>query len=187
MEIASGPGTIPGLADPHDPLSLPELEEAVRAVEPSAWLVPPRLLRHMVRVYASLGGFGFRVPHSKTYVIPSAALLEIANRNELGMRPTECLPPSVILLERPSTDDLEELSRSELLLHYWEWLFHARVHRELEHNSRLSLRESSDTFAERKATMDVTIIAQRVSQYRLRHVRRSSQCAARGAVPSATL
>ncbi len=119
--------------DAHDaPLSLPELEKAVRSVEPSAWLVPPRLLRRVVRVHAALGGFGFRVPHSKTYVISSAALLEIADRDELGMRPTECLPKIVILLERPNADDLEEQSSRELLLHYWELLFHARVHREFE-------------------------------------------------------
>ena len=48
------------------------------------------------------------------------------------MRPTECLPKTVILLERPGADDLEERSRRELLLHYWELLFHARVHRELD-------------------------------------------------------
>ena len=111
---------------------MPELEEAVRSVEPSAWLIPPRVLRRVVRVHASLGGFAFRVPHSKTYVIPSAALLEIADRDELGIRPTECLSKSVILLERPGADDLEERSRGELLLHYWELLFHARVHRDLD-------------------------------------------------------
>ena len=55
-------------AGPYDPrLSLPELEEAVRSVDPAARLVLPRLLRRVVRVHLSLGGFGFRVPHSKTY------------------------------------------------------------------------------------------------------------------------
>jgi hypothetical protein len=144
--------------DEHEPrLNLPELEAAVRSVEPSARLVPPRVLRRVIRVHCSLGGFGFRVPHSKTYVIPSAALSEIADRDELGMTPTESLPPIVILLERPSAEEFEERSRGELLLRYWELLFHARVHcefdsrRPAEQMSRL--RESSDAFAERMSTM----------------------------------
>ncbi len=58
----------------------------MRSVEPAARLVAPRLLRRVVRVHADLGGFGFRVPHSKTYVIPAAALLEIADRDELGLQ-----------------------------------------------------------------------------------------------------
>jgi hypothetical protein len=120
-------------ADSHDArLSLSELEEALRSVEPAARLVPPRLLRRVIRVDASLGGFGFRVPHSKTYVVASAALLEIVDRSELDLQPDEKLPSSVILLERPGGDDLEELSRQELLLHYWELLFHARVHCEFQ-------------------------------------------------------
>ena len=74
----------------HDArISLSELEFALGAVEPAARLVLPRLLRRVVRLHASLPGMGFRVPHSKTYVIPQKALLEIADRNEIGFGPTE--------------------------------------------------------------------------------------------------
>ena len=86
----------------------------------------------MIRIHASLGGFGFRVPHSKTYVISSEELLEIADRDELGFLPIEVLPKTVILLERPDAEDLEERPRDELLLRYWELLFHAKVHCQLE-------------------------------------------------------
>jgi hypothetical protein len=109
-------------------ISLPELEEALASVEPAARLVLPRLLRRVVRLHTSLPGFGFRVPHSKTYVIPGKELLEFADRNEIGFGPTEVLPEEVILLERPSGEVLDEWPRGEILLYYWALLFHARVH-----------------------------------------------------------
>jgi len=70
-------------------ISLPELERALASVEPAARLVPPRLLRRVVRLHTSLPGLGFRVPHSKSYVIAQKALLEIADRDEIGYGPTE--------------------------------------------------------------------------------------------------
>ena len=109
-------------------ISLPELERAIGSVEPAARLVLPRLLRRVVRLHASLHGLGFRVPHSKTYVIARDALLEIADREELGFGPTEELPERVILLERPGAEILDQWPRGEVLLYYWELLFHARVH-----------------------------------------------------------
>jgi len=111
-------------------ISLPDLERAMQSVEPSARLVPPRVLRRVVRLHASLPGMGFRVPHGKTYVLPQEALLEIADRSEIGFGPAEDLPKDVILLERPDGDTLEQWSRGEVLLYYWELLFHARVHEE---------------------------------------------------------
>ncbi len=114
-------------------IELPGLERALASVEPAARIVLPRLLRRVVRLHTSLPGIGFRVPHSKTYVISAKELLEIADRDEVGFGPTEELPNKVILLERPVCEILEELPRGEILLHYWELLFHARVHVEFDH------------------------------------------------------
>ena len=111
-------------------IGLPELESALGSVEPAARLVLPRLLRRAVRLHASLPGVGFRVPHSKTYAIPAKALLEIADRSEIGFGPREDLPERVILLERPDSETLEQRPRGEVLLYCWQLLFHARVHEE---------------------------------------------------------
>jgi hypothetical protein len=111
-------------------ISLVDLERALGSVEPAARLVLPRLLRRVVRIHTSLPGMGFRVPHSKTYVIAAQALLEIADRSEIGFGPAESLPKDVILLERPDSEILEEWPRGEILLYYWGLLFHARVHTE---------------------------------------------------------
>ena len=109
-------------------IGLPELERAVASVEPAARLVPPRLLRRVVRLHTSLPGMGFRVPHGKSYVIARDALWEIADRSEIGFSPAEDLPEDVILLERPSGEILQQRPRGEILLYCWELLFHARVH-----------------------------------------------------------
>ncbi len=111
-------------------IGLAELERAVGAVEPAARLVPPRLLRRVIRLHASPPGMGFRVPHSKTYVISRSDLLEIADRSEIGFGPADDLPENVILLERPGSETLEERPRGEVLLFYWELLYHARIHDE---------------------------------------------------------
>jgi hypothetical protein len=111
-------------------ISLVELERALATVEPAARLVPPRLLRRVVRRHTSLPGIGFRVPHSKTYVIPQADLWEIADRSEISFDPGVKLPETIILLERPDVELLEQWSRGEVLLYYWQLLFHAWIHGE---------------------------------------------------------
>ena len=110
------------------PITAPHLEEAVRAVEPAVRLVPPRLLRRVIRRHTQLPGFGLRVPHCKSYVIPREPLLEIADRDELGFGPDELLPPNVILLERPGSEELADATADAMLVRYWRLLFHARVH-----------------------------------------------------------
>jgi hypothetical protein len=113
-------------------IALADLEQAVRAAEPAARMVPPRLLRRVIREHTSLGGFGLRVPHAKCYVIPREPLLEIADRDELGYGPEDLLPETVILIERPSADELAEQPAEELLTRCWRLLFHARIHLALE-------------------------------------------------------
>ena len=62
--------------------------------------------------------------------------MEIADRSEIGFGPADDLPEEVILLERPSGEILEEWPRGEVLLHYWELLFHARVHVEFDRRAK---------------------------------------------------
>jgi hypothetical protein len=132
-------------ADSDARISLPELEEALASVEPAARLVLPRLLRRVVRLHTSLPSLGFRVPHSTTYVIPQTELLEYADRSEIGFGPSAMLPDEVILLERPNSETLEERPRGEILLRYWELLFHARIHQEFDHLMRRGCFGSAET------------------------------------------
>ncbi len=114
--------------DPTRPMTSTELESSLRAVEPAVRLALPRLLRRVIRVDNALPGFGFRVPHGKSYVLAADRLLKIADRSELGLAATDVLPAEVILLEKPQTEIMEETPGDEMRLRYWELLFHARVH-----------------------------------------------------------
>ncbi len=109
-------------------LGLPELEQAVHAADPTAILIPPRILRRVIKQHASIPGFGLRVPHRKTYSISREELLAIVDPLDLDLAPDISLADRVILLARPTPQRIATMSADELLLKYWRMLFHARVH-----------------------------------------------------------
>jgi hypothetical protein len=109
-------------------LTAAELERRLRAVEPDALLVPPRILRRVIKKDRGLPGPGLQVPHRKSYVIGRDALLGIATAAELGVPAGRQLPPTVLLFPRPDPGKLRRLPPASTLLKYWRLLFHARVH-----------------------------------------------------------
>src|SRR5438105_10389576 len=102
-------------------LDLAELGQLLQATDPAALLVPPRLLRRIIKHDRKLTGLGLQVPHHKSYVIDREALLELATRAELGVPANGELPPTLLLLARPEPEDLS-LPRGQVLLHYWRLL-----------------------------------------------------------------
>src|SRR5205085_2830973 len=76
------------------------------AADPAALLVPPRLLRRVIKHDRKITGLGLQVPHRKSYVIGRDALLALADRDELGLEPDRDLPPTVLLLARPEPEEL---------------------------------------------------------------------------------
>jgi hypothetical protein len=109
-----------------------ELQRRLQGADGSVLLVPPRILRRVIKQHGKLTAIGLQVPHRKSYVIDRAALLEIADRVELGVEADRELPETVILLSSPSPERIASLGTSEVMLRYWRLLFHARVHRVLE-------------------------------------------------------
>src|SRR5207245_1214094 len=67
--------------------------------------------------------------HRKSYVIGREALLAIAGRADLGVKPDRELPETVLLFPEPDPRKLRALPPGATLLKYWRLLFHARVHR----------------------------------------------------------
>src|SRR6476646_7010556 len=110
-------------------LDAAEVRRLLRAADPAALLVPPRLLRRVIKHDRKLTGLGLQVPHRKSYVIGRDALLALAGRDELGLDPGRELPPTVLLLARPEPEELAARPRGQLLVKYWRLLFHAAVHR----------------------------------------------------------
>jgi hypothetical protein len=109
-------------------LSVAELELVLRQAEPAALLVPPRILRRVIKKDQNLGGLGLRVPHRKSYFLKRDALLQIANRFELGVAADRELPAEVLLFAQPDAARLAAQPREQTLLEYWRLLFHVHVH-----------------------------------------------------------
>jgi hypothetical protein len=109
-------------------LSIADLEQRLTRLDSAAILVPPRILRRVIKRDRELGGIGMQVAHYKSYVIGRDALFTIANRNELRIAPDRELPDKVILLARPDESRLRKRSAEKILLAVWRLLFHARIH-----------------------------------------------------------
>jgi hypothetical protein len=108
-----------------DVLPADELQRRIRQVEPAALLVPPRILRRVIKIHKGLGGFGLTVPHRRSYILDRDALLRIVTPAELGLAPGEALPETVLLFPRPE----QPRPAGVQLLRYWRLLFHLEVHR----------------------------------------------------------
>src|SRR5947209_17175582 len=105
-----------------------ELQQLLQAADPAALLVPPRLLRRVIKHDRKLPGIGLQVPHRRSYVIGREALLALAGREELEAPPGQDLPPTLLLIARPEPERLAAMPRGSALVVYWRLLFHARVH-----------------------------------------------------------
>ncbi len=134
-----------------DLLSVEELNQRLRRVEPAALLVPSRILRRVIKIHHRLGGLGLSVPHHRCYLVDREILLQIAYPSELGVR-AESLSAVVFLLPRPEM--ATRATPSALLLRdYWRRLFHCQVHQTFR-----SLAHSEEAIGERLRQLDPIII-----------------------------
>src|SRR6516162_10126688 len=108
-------------------LTVDELERIIKRVEPDAFLVPPWLLRRVIKHHREIGGIGLLVPHRKGYVIDRTALLRFVQPAELGLAANTELPPFAFLMVRPDPDRLARYTLKQALLKHWEILFHLRI------------------------------------------------------------
>ncbi len=111
-----------------DSLTPQSLQHLLQEVEPAALLVPPRILRRVIKQHCGLGGLGLRVPHRKSYILSRDDLLNIASRGELGLGADQVLPDTVLLFPAPAPAWLRGLPAGKVLLRYWRLLFHSHVH-----------------------------------------------------------
>src|SRR5271154_345028 len=92
---------------PAGAMNLSDLQKSLRAVEPAAVLVPPRVLENIVKQHWNLSGFYWTVPHRANFIIDRQTLFSPQNveQEELALGPNELLPPTVILLAWPSGEE----------------------------------------------------------------------------------
>ena len=112
-----------------DGLTVDELQRLLRQSDAAVLLVPPRILRRVIKLDRGLTGLGLQVPHHKSYVVPIVELLRVVDRSELGAHAENPPTDHAILLPIPDFAFLRQRSRAAILTRYWRLLFHARVHR----------------------------------------------------------
>ncbi len=109
-----------------------ELTALLESVDPAALLVPPRLLRRIIKHDRKLTHFGLQVPHRKCYVIGRDALLGLTTAEEIGVPAQRELPDTLLLVYRPDSEKMAEEGSGPTLVKYWRLLFHARIHQALD-------------------------------------------------------
>lgn len=111
-------------------MRLEELGRILRDTDPAAVLVAGPVLARVVQRVTGLAWAAWRVPHSHCLVVDRFTLFKLVDPDDLHLPSDHSLPQHVLLLQRPSPDQLAG-SRDDLLARYWRLLFHASVHREL--------------------------------------------------------
>jgi hypothetical protein len=109
-------------------MRLAELQHALRATDPAAVLVSPRVLDRVIQEVYQLPGFLWQVPHRKSCVVDRQVLFRHVEQEELDLESDRLLPETVILLQRPSAEELNNADAGVLLVKYWRLLFHAGIH-----------------------------------------------------------
>jgi hypothetical protein len=126
-------------------MKLDDLGQRLRERDPAAVLVPPTALARLVQNVMGITWAVWKIPHSHCLSIARATLHRYIEQEELYLPPGYTLPETVLVLERPSADQLAFARTDELLTRYWRLLFHACLHRALDirmaHVSDAELRE----------------------------------------------
>jgi hypothetical protein len=112
--------------------ALAAVERAVRDADPSAFPVPSRIVRRVIRNEVDLPALVGRVPHRKSFVISAAQARQIVLNDELGLDPAVPLPERLLLLARPEEHELEAMTAGALREHYRRLHLHARIHAALD-------------------------------------------------------
>src|SRR5688572_17545983 len=113
-------------------MKLSELQENLRAADPAAVLVTPRVLGRVIQEACHIRGVLWNVPHATSFVVDRQVLFRHVEQEELELESSQLLPETVILLVRPDDDALGPRATDSLLLTYWRLLFHAEIHRALQ-------------------------------------------------------
>jgi hypothetical protein len=110
-------------------MDLAAIERSIR--DAGAVVVDPRLLRRVIKRHRSLPGLGLQVPHTASYALRREDLLALVEPSALG-EVASSLPEEVVLLPRPTPEELFGKTPDEILTSLWQAAFHGQIHLEME-------------------------------------------------------
>lgn len=113
-------------------ISVEQLAKQLEAIDERVVLVAPHVLRYIIKADLGLGDFWSTTPHHKSHIISPAKLARLDILSELGLAEDRDFPKLFILLIKPDSNELGNMSKREVLVEYWRLLFHARVHLEFD-------------------------------------------------------
>ncbi len=112
-------------------MKLEELSRLLRESDPAAVLVDRHVLERVVQQASGIVWVVWRVPHGHCFVIDRPTLYKHVEPEDLHLPADYLLPEQVLLLERPTAEQLSGPVK-DLLGRYWRLLFHAAAHRQLD-------------------------------------------------------
>jgi hypothetical protein len=132
-------------------MKLADLQQALKAADPAAVLVAPRVMDRVLQRLSPHNHVFTDLPHRESLVVSRPLLYRQVDPDELDIEPERLLPETVLLFSRPSPNTMNTQDRDTILLTYWRRLFHASVHREFDrllHDQRLSAADIADRVAQ---------------------------------------
>jgi hypothetical protein len=136
-------------ADVTSLLSVQSLEEAVRAVEPAAVLIPPWLMQHVVSFEQGPGRLQLTLHDCEIRSIPRQRFEMIARDNAATLPQGMPAVDTLILLVAPEGEWLAARSQGQVLRHYWRLLFNCRVAAEVRRKLPAAIGPAVETRIER--------------------------------------
>src|SRR5438552_4025681 len=112
-------------------MRLDELSRILRETDPAAVLIDKPVLERVVQNVTGVTWAVWQIPHSHCFVVPRETLFKHIEQDELHVPTDHPIPSAVLLLERPTNEQLTG-PRDDLLARYWRLLFHAAIHREID-------------------------------------------------------
>ena len=137
-------------------MKLDELRQLVRAVDPGVLLVSRRLINRIWKAEFHVPYLLVEAPHDRCYFFDRQTLFKHVDQDELELEADRLLPAKVIVLVKPTAEELQSYEREALLLKYWRLLFHARLHVAL-HEQRQEGRLTDQEIRQRITTLGPTV------------------------------
>lgn len=135
-------------------MRLTELQERITKANPAAVLVSARVIENIVSERIEQFRFRWVTPHTRCLVTDRSTLFRHVEQEDLALHTHHLLPEKVILLARPDNEELNGKEPGQLLLRYWQAIFHGRLHMELDRQVPQS--EADDWLVRRIARIGIT-------------------------------